>query len=85
MISSLGWGTFLLWGKLPREILQYMIDADYFSGIFDAVIAVLAFAFLKETRGLSLEAIARQRFKADSASDNTADTTKDVFAEHHEG
>lgn len=45
MISSMGWGTFLLWG------------------VFDAVIAVLAFVFLKETKGLSLEAIAHQKFK----------------------
>lgn len=44
MISSMGWGTFLLWG------------------IFDAAIAVLAFIFLKETKGLSLEAIAHQQF-----------------------
>ncbi|KAI0845820.1 general substrate transporter [Daldinia vernicosa] len=67
MISSLGWGTFLLWG------------------IFDAVISVLAFAFLKETRGLSLEVIAQQRFKGGSAPNNTADKTKDVYAEHDEG
>lgn len=52
MMTSMGWGTFLLWG------------------IFDAVIAVLAFLFLKETRGLSLENIAHQRFKKGSSSDD---------------
>ncbi|KAI1387690.1 general substrate transporter [Hypoxylon trugodes] len=67
MISSMGWGTFLLWG------------------IFDAVIAILSFAYLKETRGLSLEAIANQRFKAASSPNDALDTSKDVHAEHHEG
>ncbi|KAI2627083.1 general substrate transporter [Hypomontagnella submonticulosa] len=67
MISSMGWGTFLLWG------------------IFDAVIAILAFAFLKETRGLSLETIAHQRFKAGSSPNDALDNKKDVVAEHHEG
>lgn len=32
-------------------------------GIFDAIIATLAFFFLKETKGLSLETIAHQNFK----------------------
>ncbi|KAI0138904.1 general substrate transporter [Hypoxylon sp. NC0597] len=68
MISSLGWGTFLLWG------------------IFDVVIAILAFIFLKETRGLSLEAIAHQRFKARNSPDDGSDKNKDVYlTEHHEG
>jgi hypothetical protein len=57
MMSSMGWGTFLLWG------------------VFDAVIAILAFLFLKETRGLSLEAIANQRFKKGSSDENIV--TKD--------
>lgn len=35
-------------------------------GVFDVVIAALTFMFLKETRGLSLEAIAAQRFKKNS-------------------
>ncbi|KAI0012992.1 general substrate transporter [Xylariaceae sp. FL0662B] len=39
-------------------------------GIFDAVIAILAFGFLKETRGLSLETIANQRFKASNSSED---------------
>ncbi|KAI1373502.1 general substrate transporter [Hypoxylon crocopeplum] len=67
MISSMGWGTFLLWG------------------IFDAVIAIIAFAFLKETRGLSLEAIAHQSFKAGRSPDYGPDKNKDLYAEHHEG
>ncbi|KAI2468677.1 general substrate transporter [Annulohypoxylon bovei var. microspora] len=67
MISSMGWGTFLLWG------------------IFDAVIAILAFAYLKETRGLSLEAIAHQRFKAGNSPNDAPDKNNDVFPEHHEG
>lgn len=50
MISSMGWGTFLLWG------------------IFDVVIAAFAFVFLKETKGLSLEAIAHQQFNRGRAS-----------------
>lgn len=32
-------------------------------GVFDLVIASVAFFFLRETKGLSLEAIAHQRFK----------------------
>jgi hypothetical protein len=39
-------------------------------GIFDLVIAVLAFLFLKETKGLSLEIIAHQRFKKGSTADD---------------
>ncbi|KAI0178660.1 general substrate transporter [Hypoxylon sp. FL1284] len=70
MITSMGWGTFLLWG------------------LFDAVIAALSFAFLKETRGLSLEVIAHQRFKAGSSSgdtsDNKNDNKNDLYSEHHE-
>lgn len=31
-------------------------------GVFDAVIAVLTFLFLRETKGLSLETIAHQQF-----------------------
>lgn len=58
MISSLGWGTFLLWG------------------IFDAVIAVLAFIFLKETKGLSLEAIANQEFNRGTSEGSTVLHTK---------
>jgi hypothetical protein len=41
-------------------------------GVFDAVIAVLTFFFLKETRGLSLEAIAHQRYKKGSSADDVA-------------
>ncbi|KAI1205516.1 MFS sugar transporter-like protein [Annulohypoxylon truncatum] len=67
MISSMGWGTFLLWG------------------IFDAVIAVLAFIYLKETRGLSLEAIAHQHFNNGSSPDNAPNKNVEVFSEHREG
>ncbi|KAI1763395.1 MFS sugar transporter-like protein [Hypoxylon sp. FL1150] len=69
MISSMGWGTFLLWG------------------IFDAVIAVFSFAFLKETRGLSLEAISQQRFKAGSSPNDSRGNKKDdvLITEHREG
>lgn len=41
-------------------------------GIFDLVIAVVAFFFLRETKGLSLEAIAHQRFKKGGSSDGLA-------------
>lgn len=37
-------------------------------GMFDAIIAVLAFFFLKETKGLSLEVIAQQSFNRGEAS-----------------
>ena len=37
-------------------------------GVFDIVIAVLAFLFLQETKGLSLEAIAHTQFKGSSSS-----------------
>lgn len=56
MISSMGWGTFLLWG------------------VFDAVIAVLAFFFMKETKGLSLEAIAHQKFKKGASTESVIQT-----------
>lgn len=39
-------------------------------GIFDAIIAVLAFLFLKETQGRSLEDIARHRYKKRSSTDS---------------
>ncbi|KAI1338439.1 general substrate transporter [Xylariaceae sp. FL0016] len=52
-------------------------------GVFDAVIAVLAFMFLKETRGLSLEAIAHQRFQKGGSSQDRM-SWKDGDAEHNE-
>lgn len=52
MMSSMGWGTFMLWG------------------VFDVAIAAISFLYLKETRGLSLEAIANQRFKKGSSNDD---------------
>lgn len=39
-------------------------------GLFDAIIAIWAFFFLKETRGLSLETIAHQRFAKGSSADD---------------
>ncbi len=39
-------------------------------GIFDVIICVVSFFFLKETRGLSLETIAHQRFKKGSNADD---------------
>ncbi|PSS05327.1 MFS sugar transporter-like protein [Coniella lustricola] len=39
-------------------------------GIFDAIIAIVAFVFLKETKGLSLEAIAHQKFTKTSTAAN---------------
>ncbi|KAI0898824.1 general substrate transporter [Annulohypoxylon nitens] len=66
MISSMGWGTFLLWG------------------IFDAIIAIFAFAYLQETRGLSLEAIAHEHFNSSNPPKNTPDKDNEVFSEHHE-
>lgn len=44
-------------------------------GLFDAVIAVLAFVFLKETQGLSLEAIAHQQFHRGTARSSIRSTT----------
>lgn len=45
-------------------------------GVFDAVIAVFAFFCLKETKGLSLEAIAHQQF-------NKSSSVKDTFQAKH--
>ncbi|OTB00900.1 hypothetical protein M426DRAFT_65021 [Hypoxylon sp. CI-4A] len=67
MISSMGWGTFLLWG------------------LFDVIIAVLSFAFLQETRGLSLEAIANQRFETGNPANKGLDKDDDTCVEHREG
>lgn len=68
MMSSMDWGTFLLWG------------------VFDAIIAFFAFLFLRETRGLSLEAIAHQRFKKGSSADDMdhGNTVKPVDVERVE-
>lgn len=38
-------------------------------GVFDVVIAILAFFFLKETKGLSLEAIAQTEFTKGGSRD----------------
>lgn len=43
-------------------------------GLFDVVIAILAFFFLKETKGLSLEAIAQTQFTKGSPRDDAAHT-----------
>ena len=41
-------------------------------GIFDLIISVLAFLFLKETKDMSLEAIAHQRYKKNASMDEFA-------------
>lgn len=46
-------------------------------GIFDVIIAILAFFFLKETKGLSLESIAQTHFTKGSSRDG-ADHGKHV-------
>lgn len=46
-------------------------------GIFDVVTAVVAFFFLKETKGLSLETIAHQNFKKGSSEDDVVGTKQD--------
>ncbi|KAI0477347.1 general substrate transporter [Xylariaceae sp. FL0804] len=51
-------------------------------GLFDAIIAVLAFFFLKETRGLSLEAIAHQRFNKGASSENIGSWKADEVERH---
>jgi sugar porter (SP) family MFS transporter len=43
-------------------------------GVFDVIIAVVAFFFLKETKGLSLEAIAHQNFKKGSSEHDVIPT-----------
>ncbi|KAK2614731.1 hypothetical protein N8I77_001536 [Diaporthe amygdali] len=43
-------------------------------GVFDVVIAILAFFFLKETKGLSLETIAHQDFKKGSSENDIIQT-----------
>ena len=52
-------------------------------GVFDVIIAILAFFFLKETKGLSLEAIAHQRFKKGSSQDEVVQT-KHIDEAHDE-
>lgn len=46
-------------------------------GVFDVVIAVVAFFFLKETKGLSLETIAHQNFKRGGSEDGVIHTKQD--------
>lgn len=45
-------------------------------GMFDAVIAIATFFFLKETKGMSLEAIAHQPFKKGGSSDLSINPNK---------
>lgn len=52
-------------------------------GIFDTVIAILSFFFLKETKGLSLEAIAHQQFNREISGED-AILTKHVNAADHQ-
>ncbi|KAL1870152.1 hypothetical protein Daus18300_005216 [Diaporthe australafricana] len=46
-------------------------------GVFDIVIAVIAFFFLKETKGLSLETIARQNFRKRDSDNNIVHNKQD--------
>ena len=52
-------------------------------GVFDAVIAIVTFFFLKETRGLSLETIAHSKFKKGTCTQDFLG--KDTEIEEHEG
>lgn len=52
-------------------------------GVFDVIIAILAFFFLKETKGLSLEAIAETQFRKGNSRDDVVHT-KHVDGEHDE-
>ncbi|KAH8666795.1 general substrate transporter [Xylariales sp. PMI_506] len=53
-------------------------------GVFDAIISLMTFLFLKETKGLSLEVIANQRFKKGSSADDLYGKSDDVHAQHAE-
>lgn len=55
-----------------------------FLGIFDAIIVIFAFAYLKETRGLSFEAIAHEHFNPSNSPKTAPDKDNGVFSEHHE-
>ncbi|KAJ2977176.1 hypothetical protein NUW58_g7889 [Xylaria curta] len=66
-----------LWNLIFSLTTPYMIASLGWGtfliwGIFDLVIAVFTFFFLKETRGLSLEHIAHSRFRANSSSEGSA-------------
>lgn len=39
-------------------------------GVFDLIIAIVSFFFLKETRGLSLETIGQQKYKRGNSPDS---------------
>lgn len=43
-------------------------------GVFDVIIAIFSFLFLKETKGLSLEAIAHTQFKKGAPRDEVPQT-----------
>ena len=47
-------------------------------GLFDAIIAIFVFFFLKETQGLSLETIAHQQFKKGSSGYAVDHGAKDI-------
>lgn len=47
-------------------------------GLFDIVIAALAFLFLKETQGLSLETIAQQHFTKGGTSSSVAGSASET-------
>jgi sugar porter (SP) family MFS transporter len=53
-------------------------------GVFDLIIAIGAFLFLKETKGLSLETIAHQRFDRSASADDFAAAKGIERIERHE-
>ncbi|KAI1747696.1 putative MFS quinate transporter [Xylaria castorea] len=70
---AIGVASQWLWNFVFSLTTPYMIASLGWGtflvwGIFDLVIAIFTFFFLKETRGLSLENIAQSKFRANSSS-----------------
>lgn len=85
---AIGVGTQWLFNFVFSLTTPYMIHSLGWGtfllwGVFDAVIATFAFLFLKETKGLSLEAIAHQQFKTSASSEGTI-LTKQTETVGHE-
>ncbi|KAI8626433.1 general substrate transporter [Xylariaceae sp. FL1651] len=73
---AIGVASQWLWNFVFSLTTPYMIASLGWGtfllwGLFDLVIAVLTFFFLKETRGLSLEHIAHSRFRANSSPEDS--------------
>ncbi|KAI1434074.1 general substrate transporter [Xylaria sp. CBS 124048] len=73
---AIGVASQWLWNFVFSLTTPYMIKSLGWGtfllwGVFDLVISIFAFFFLKETRGLSLEHIAQSRYKSDSSSVET--------------